>query len=137
MKLARSFEQSMAIMIAVARQPANNPIPANALAGKLNLSPTYSQKLLRKLVLAGLIKASPGVGGGFLMAKDTNQISIVDIMQAVDETNHTFYSTGTLELAAGENKTGANDRISRAFQTADLVWLQVLSQTKLSDLLLN
>lgn len=137
MKLARSFEQSTAIMIAIARQPTNSHIPANVLASKLKLSPTYSQKLLRKLVLAGLIKASPGVGGGFLMAKDTNQISIVDIMQAVDETNHTFYSTGTLELAAGENKTGANDRISRAFQTADLVWLQVLSQTKLSDLLLN
>ena len=137
MKLARSFEQSMAIMIAIARQPTNSPIPANVLASKLKLSPTYSQKLLRKLVLAGLIKATPGANGGFVLARHPNQISIVDIMQAVDETNHTFHPTGTLELAAGENKTGANDRISRAFQTADLVWLQVLSQTKLSDLLLN
>lgn len=137
MKLTRSFEQSIAIMITIAGQPANNPIPANALASRLNLSPTYSQKLLRKLVLADLIRSTPGASGGFVMTKDASQISIVDIMQAVDETNHTFHPTGTLDLAAGENKTGANDRISRAFQTADLVWLQVLSQTKLSDLLLN
>lgn len=137
MKLARSFEQSMAVMIAIAGQPTNSPIPANVLASKLKLSPTYSQKLLRKLVLAGLIKASPGVGGGFLMAKDANQISIVDIMQAVDETSHTFHPTGTLELAINSSGITATGKINRAFQTADLVWLQVLSQTKLSDLLLN
>lgn len=137
MKLARSFEQSMAIMIVIARQPTNSPIPANVLASKLKLSPTYSQKLLRRLVLAGLIKASPGVGGGFLMAKDANQISIVDIMQAVDETSHTFHPAGTLELATNSSGITATGKINRAFQTADLVWLQVLSQTKLSDLLLN
>lgn len=137
MKLARSFEQSMAIMIAIARQPTNSPISASVLASKLKLSPTYSQKLLRKLVLAELIKASPGVGGGFLMAKDANQISIVDIMQAVDETSHTFHPTGTLELAINSSGITATEKINRAFQTADLVWLQVLSQTKLSDLLLN
>ena len=124
-------------MVTIAGQPANNPVPANVLASKLNLSPTYSQKLLRRLVLAGLIKASPGVGGGFLMAKDANQISIVDIMQAVDETSHTFHPTGTLELAINSSGITATEKINRAFQTADLVWLQVLSQTKLSDLLLN
>lgn len=137
MKLTRSFEQSIAIMITIAGQPANNPIPANALAGKLNLSPTYSQKILRKLVVAGLIKATPGVNGGFIIARNPNQISIVDIMQAIDETSHTFHSTGTLKLATDEDGASASDRINRAFQTADLVWLQVLSQTKLSDLLLN
>ena len=124
-------------MITIAGQPANNPIPANALAGKLNLSPTYSQKILRKLVVAGLIKATPGVNGGFIIARNPNQISIVDIMQAIDETSHTFHSTGTLKLATDEDGASASDRINRAFQTADLVWLQVLSQTKLSDLLLN
>ena len=137
MKLARSFEQSMAIMIAIARQPTNSPIPANVLASKLKLSPTYSQKLLRKLVLAGLIKATPGANGGFVMAKHPDQISIVDIMQAVDETSHTFHPTGTLELAINSSGITATGKINRAFQTADLVWLQVLSQTKLSDLLLN
>ena len=136
MKLARSFEQSMAIMIAIARQPTNSPIPANVLASKLKLSPTYIQKLLRKLVLAGLIKATPGANGGFVMAKHPDQISIVDIMQAIDETKHTFHTTGVLELANDSSGT-TTEQINRAFQTADLVWLQVLSQTKLSDLLLN
>ena len=137
MKLARSFEQSIAIMITIAKQPAGNPIPANALASKLNLSPTYSQKLLRKLVLVGLIKATPGANGGFVLARHPNQISIVDIMQAVDETKHTFSSTGVLELAIDNGEVRASEQVNRAFQTADLVWLQVLSQTKLSDLLLN
>lgn len=136
MKLARSFEQSIAIMITIAGQSANNPIPANALASKLNLSPTYSQKLLRKLVLAGLIKATPGANGGFVLARHPNQISIVDIMQAVDETKHTFHPTGILE-SANDSSEATTEQINRAFQTADLVWLQVLSQTKLSDLLLN
>ena len=123
-------------MITIAGQSANNPIPANALAGKLNLSPTYSQKLLRKLVVAGLIKATPGVNGGFVIARSPNQISIVDIMQAVDETKHTFHPTGILE-SANDSSEATTEQINRAFQTADLVWLQVLSQTKLSDLLLN
>lgn len=136
MKLARSFEQSIAIMITIAKQPVGNPIPANILASRLNLSPTYSQKLLRKLVLAGLIKATPGANGGFVLARHPNQISIVDIMQAVDETKHTFHPTGILE-SANDSSEATTEQINRAFQTADLVWLQVLSQTKLSDLLLN
>ena len=115
-------------MITIAGQSANNPIPANALAGKLNLSPTYSQKLLRKLVVAGLIKATPGVNGGFVIARSPNQISIVDIMQAVDETKHTFHPTGILE-SANDSSEATTEQINRAFQTADLVWLQVLSQT--------
>lgn len=136
MKLTRSFEQSIAIMTTIAGQPANNPIPANALASRLNLSPTYSQKLLRKLVLADLIRSTPGASGGFVMTKDASQISIVDIMQAVDETKHTFHPTGILELA-NDSSDATTEQINRVFQTADLVWLQVLSQTKLSDLLLN
>lgn len=134
MKLARSFEQSMAIMITIARQPANSPISANVLASKLNLSPTYSQKLLRKLVLAGLIKATPGANGGFVMARHPDQISIVDIMQAIDETRHTFHSTGVLELA-NDSSEATTVQINRAFQTADLVWQQVLAQTSLSSIM--
>lgn len=134
MKLARSFEQSMAIMITIAGQTANNPVPANVLASKLNLSPTYSQKLLRKLVLAGLIKATPGANGGFVMARQPDQISIVDIMQAIDETRHTFHSTGVLELA-NDSSEATTVQINRAFQTADLVWQQVLAQTSLSSIM--
>lgn len=134
MKLARSFEQSIAIMITIAKQPVGNPIPANILASRLNLSPTYSQKILRKLVVAGLIKATPGANGGFVLARHPNQISIVDIMQAVDETKHTFHPTGILE-SANDSSEATTEQINRAFQTADLVWQQVLAQTSLSSIM--
>ena len=132
MKLSKSFELGLAIILVIARQPNESTISAKEIASGLGESLTYSQKLLRKLVVAGLVRASSGSGGGFALAKPAAQISLADIVSALDGNIASFTSSGLLERTVS---TTSSNNTSHAFQTADLVWQQVLSQTSLANLL--
>ena len=132
MKLSKSFELGLAIIIVIAKQPDNSTISAGEIANQLQSSLTYSQKLLRKFVVAGLVVATSGSGGGFTLAKPAAQISLADVVTALDGSVASFASSGLLERTVS---TTSSNSTSHAFQTADLVWQQVLSQTTLANLL--
>ena len=132
MKLSKSFELGLAVIVVIAKQPGNSAISAKEIAGRLQSSLTYGQKLLRKLVIAGLVKAASGSGGGFTLSRPAQQISLADIVVALDGNPISFTSTGLFRAATGPISL---DKTHHAFQTADLVWQQVLSQTTLANLL--
>lgn len=132
MKLSKSFELGLAVIVVIAKQPDNSAISAKEIAGRLQSSLTYSQKLLRKLVIAGLVKATSGSGGGFTLSRPAQQISLADIVVALDGNPISFTSTDLFRAATDPTSL---DKTHHAFQTADLVWRQVLSQTTLADIL--
>lgn len=131
MKLSKSFELGLAIILIVAQQPDNSAIPATKIANQLQSSLTYSQKLLRKLVIAGLIKATPGNNGGFILAKSPDDITLADIVVALDGNISSYQPSGVVGIVSNSSNLVA----SQAIHTADLVWYQVLSQTSLASLL--
>jgi Rrf2 family protein len=49
----------------------------------------YLSKVLQSLSRAGIVRSQRGVKGGFQLAKSPDQISIFDIMRAVDPTKRT------------------------------------------------
>lgn len=134
MHLAKSFESGLAIIIMIARQPENHAISAAKLVSQLDISLTYSQKLLRKLVVAELIKSTPGNGGGFVLAKPASAIKLSDVILALEGQPKSFVSGAALRALDKHYSCATTQQTERAFQTADLVWMQVLSQTSLSDL---
>lgn len=131
MKLSKSFELGLAIIMIVAQQPDNSAISATRIANQLQSSLTYSQKLLRKLVIAGFIKATPGNNGGFILAKSPADITLADIVAALDGNISSYQPSGVVDIVSNSSNLVA----SQAFHTADLVWHQVLSQTSLASLL--
>ncbi len=44
----------------------------------------YLSKVMRRLVLAGLLTSQKGQGGGFLLSKAPHEISFIEILTAVD-----------------------------------------------------
>lgn len=134
MKLAKSFESGLAIIIMIARQPENHAISAAKLVSQLDISLTYSQKLLRKLVVAELIKSTPGKSGGFVLAKPASAIKLSDVILALEGQPKSFIGGAALRALDKYYSCTTTQQTERAFQTADLVWMQVLSQTSLSDL---
>lgn len=133
MKLSKSFELGLAIMLIIAKRPDDSAIAAKAIASQLGASLTYSQKLLRKLVIAGLIRAVPGSGGGFTLARPATQISLADIVSAIEGRAASYHQTNQINLAI--NSGQVSNSIARTFETADLVWQQVLSQATLAEIL--
>jgi len=53
------------------------------IADDVDAPPDFLHKILRKLGKAGIVSAKRGVKGGFVLEKKTNEISLLDVVEAV------------------------------------------------------
>ncbi|MBX9721564.1 MAG: Rrf2 family transcriptional regulator, partial [Candidatus Obscuribacterales bacterium] len=54
------------------------------IAATTKVPPGYLSKLMQQLVKAKLVNSQRGIGGGFVIARTANQITILDVVNAVD-----------------------------------------------------
>ncbi|MDD4318243.1 MAG: Rrf2 family transcriptional regulator [Victivallaceae bacterium] len=54
------------------------------LAEMLQASAAHLSKVMRRLVVAGIMESVPGPNGGFVLAKAPEEIYLLDIYQAID-----------------------------------------------------
>jgi Rrf2 family transcriptional regulator, iron-sulfur cluster assembly transcription factor len=61
------------------------PVCLAEIAASQQLSLAYLEQLFARLRRAGLVASARGPGGGYRLARDSDRISIADILAAVDE----------------------------------------------------
>jgi Rrf2 family iron-sulfur cluster assembly transcriptional regulator len=61
------------------------PLTLSLISERQNISLSYLEQLFTKLRHNGLVKSVRGPGGGYLLNKEMQDISISDIIEAVDE----------------------------------------------------
>jgi len=66
------------------------PASARDLAEFQGVSPSYLAKLFTRLQKAGLVAAVEGVEGGFRLARAPQEISVLDVVEALDEGKRLF-----------------------------------------------
>ncbi|MHC4663959.1 MAG: RrF2 family transcriptional regulator [Planctomycetota bacterium] len=54
------------------------------IAERLRVSDGHLAKILARLVSAGLLDASPGKGGGFVLARQARKIRLIEVYEAVE-----------------------------------------------------
>ena len=64
--------------------PAARPPSARDLAEFQGVSPTYVAKLFTQLEKAGLVASAEGVRGGFRLARPAREITILDVVDAIE-----------------------------------------------------
>ena len=64
---------------------AEGAVPLSAIAERQHLSLAYLEQLFAKLRRAGLVESARGRSGGYRLARAAAEISIADVMQAVEE----------------------------------------------------
>ncbi|MCB5224588.1 MAG: Rrf2 family transcriptional regulator [Candidatus Cloacimonadaceae bacterium] len=67
--------------------PDKSSISAQSICDKQNLPKKYTEQLLRSLKKAGLVVSSPGALGGYTLARPASRITLLDIMDAVEDRN--------------------------------------------------
>lgn len=72
-------------MIDLASEKGAQPVALAKISTRQGISLYYLEQLFMKLRRAGLVKSVKGPGGGYLLAKWPQQITIKDILKAVDE----------------------------------------------------
>jgi Rrf2 family protein len=60
--------------------------PCSFIAKHGNIPERFLLQVMRKLVLAGLVKSTRGVEGGYHLAKPKDQISLANVVNAVEGT---------------------------------------------------
>ena len=84
MRLTSLADYAVVMMAAAARHPAGTRLSATLLAGETGVPLPTAQKLMGRLAAAGLLATARGTGGGFRLARLASEISLADIVEAVE-----------------------------------------------------
>ena len=84
MRLTHLADYAVVMMTAAARRDAGARLSATALAEETGVPLPTAQKLMGKLANAGLLTSVRGASGGFALARPAADISLADIVEAVE-----------------------------------------------------
>ena len=84
MRLSHLADYAVVLMAAAARRPAGARLSATELSAETRLPLPTTQKLMGQLASCGLLTSMRGAGGGFALAKPAHDITLADIVEAVE-----------------------------------------------------
>ena len=79
-----------------------NPVSLKDIADRQGIDLTYLAQLFRKLRIAGIVKSVRGRNGGYVYASNPQNISIKNIMDAVEENLDATKCAGTSSCHSGQ-----------------------------------
>ena len=84
MRLSHLADYAVVLMSAAARRPAGARLSATELAGETGVPLPTAQKLMGQLAACGLLSSARGASGGFALSRAPAEISLADIVEAVE-----------------------------------------------------
>ena len=81
--LSQTTEYALRLVVQLASQP-DAPVTIPALARSTRIPEGYLAKVLRQLSRAGLVRSQRGPSGGSVLGRAPAEISVLDVVQAVD-----------------------------------------------------
>lgn len=84
MKLSTKGRYGLRALIDLAQYSEVAPVSIGSIAERQNLSERYLEQLMSLLKKAGLIQSIRGAGGGYVLAKNPADISVGDVLRALE-----------------------------------------------------
>ncbi len=85
MRLTTKGRFAVTAMIDVAMHGGQGPVTLAAVSDRQRISLSYLEQLFGKLRRHGLVESVRGPGGGYHLARPAHQVSVADVIVAVDE----------------------------------------------------
>ncbi|MDQ2989960.1 MAG: Fe-S cluster assembly transcriptional regulator IscR [Pseudomonadota bacterium] len=85
MRLSTKGRFAVTAMLDLCIRQSRDPVTLAEISGRQSISLSYLEQLFGKLRRHKLVNSVRGPGGGYRLAKDMAQISVADIIVAVDE----------------------------------------------------
>ncbi|MEK7789090.1 MAG: Rrf2 family transcriptional regulator [Planctomycetota bacterium] len=82
MYITRETDYGVRCALYLARK-AQEIAPVNEIAKAMHIPKSFLAKILQRLVKAGIVISGRGIGGGFSLAKKPGNISILDVVKAI------------------------------------------------------
>lgn len=86
--LSQTAEYALRAAAWLAAESPDAPVRARDLAVGTGIPEPYLAKILRRLVLAGILESRKGQGGGFVLARPPDRIRFDEVLEAVGAAPH-------------------------------------------------
>jgi Rrf2 family protein len=84
MQITRQADYALRAMLFLARLDANQRAATSRIADEMEIPPSFLAKIISQLSIAGLIHTSRGARGGVSLAHKPEDISLLDVVEAID-----------------------------------------------------
>jgi Rrf2 family protein len=140
MKLSDGVEWGVHACVLLAVLPPDSALPAARLAEYHGVPSAYLAKHLQALARAGVLETVKGPRGGYRLARAATEISVLDVVEAIDGAEPAFRCTeirrrGPTAMPAREYPLPCG--IHRVFTRADDAWRAELANATIADLVVG
>lgn len=108
MRLTTKGRFAVTAMVDLAMRAGTGPVTLSQISARQKISLSYLEQLFGKLRRRELVTSMRGPGGGYCLAKDMAQVSVAEIILAVDEPIDATQCAGK-ENCRGEEKCITHD----------------------------
>ena len=84
MQITRQADYAIRAVRYLARQGENQRAATSTVAREMKIPPSFLAKIISQLSIAGLLHTSRGARGGVSLAREAKEISLLDVVEAID-----------------------------------------------------
>jgi Rrf2 family protein len=84
MQITRQADYALRAILYLAQLPPNLRAATSQIAEEQNIPPSFLAKIISQLSIAGLIHTSRGARGGVSLARQPGDITILEVVEAID-----------------------------------------------------
>jgi Rrf2 family protein len=129
MKLSRASDYALHALASITKQDPDRPVPSHVVAQAQGIPERFLLKVLKPLVSAGLLRSVRGPNGGYRLARPAKDITVLQVIEAVDGPIR-----GSVPTDYATAKDGLDKRLAQVCQQAAEVVREKLGKVKLSEL---
>lgn len=137
-RLSEGVEAALHCALVLGALPEGKVISGKDLARMFGVSESYLLKHLRAMVSADVATAVPGPRGGFRLARPAGQVTMLDVVEAIDGKGPAFVCREIRQSGAtscGDPRAYPRDcLVKQRMMQAEDAWRQVLAAQTLADL---
>ncbi len=137
MQLSRGVEWALHSCLNLSWVDPPEAVTATRLAAFYDLPAAYLNKQLQALARAGILSSVSGPRGGFRLARPIAEITLLDVVVAIEGRDELFRCEQVLrDGPGGSSDVDYRDTclISGAMRRADLAWRSALAEQSVADI---
>ena len=137
--MSQGVEWAIHCCTVLAGLPPERTLPSARLAEYHEVPPAYLAKHLQALSAAGIVESVPGPRGGYRLARPAAEITVLDVVLAVDGDEPAFVCTEIRQCGpaacADASAYSKPCGIARLMWAAEDAWRRALRERTIADLL--
>jgi Rrf2 family protein len=138
--MSDGVEWAVHACVLLASLPSDGALTASKIAEYQGVPPTYLAKHMQALARAGVVETVKGPKGGYRLSRPPTEISVLDIVEAIDGAEPAFRCTEIRRRGPAAMPARSYTKmcgIHATFVQADEAWRSELEGTSVADLFLG